>query len=102
MRHIATDIARGYDWPAEFNGRVLNNDFAQRWHGREDEQRAQAEAGRADYLAAVAEGRSDEVGVFVGEAIGLMRHVSPVADIMDDIVAQAAELLARRAPSFVT
>jgi nitronate monooxygenase len=102
VRHIATDIARGYDWPAEFNGRVLNNAFAQRWHGREGEQRAQAEAGRADYLAAVAEGRSDEVGVFVGEAIGLMRDVRPVAEVMDDIVDQAAMLLARRAPGFVT
>jgi nitronate monooxygenase len=102
VRHIATDIARGYDWPAEFTGRVLDNAFAQRWRGREDEQRAQAEAGRADYLAGVAEGRSDEVGVFVGEAIGLMHTVSPVAAVMDAIVGQAADLLANRAPGFVT
>jgi nitronate monooxygenase len=102
VRHIATDIARGYAWPAEFTGRVLDNDFAQRWHGREDAQRAQAEATRTDYLAAVAEGRSDQVGVFVGEAIGLMQDVSPVADVMEGIVGQATELLAKRAPAFAT
>jgi nitronate monooxygenase len=102
VRQIATDIARGYTWPAEFTGRVLNNDFAQRWHGREDEQRAQAEAGRADYLAAVADGRSDQIGVFVGEAIGLMQHVLPAAQVMTDIVDQAADLLGNRAPAFIT
>jgi nitronate monooxygenase len=101
VRHIATDIARGYDWPAEFTGRVLNNAFAQRWTGREDEQRAQAPAGRAAYLAAVGEGRSDEVGIFVGEAIGLMQAVRPVAAIMDDIVAEASDLLGKRGPGFL-
>jgi len=101
VRQIAADIARGYDWPAEFNGRVLDNAFVRRWHGHEDEQRAQAEAGRTGYRAAVAEGRTDEAGIFVGEAIGLMHDVRPVAAVMDDIVAQASDWLGKRAPSFV-
>ena len=33
-----------------------------------------AEAARPDYLAAVTEGRTEESGVFVGEAIGLMQE----------------------------
>jgi nitronate monooxygenase len=101
VRQVAADIARGFDWPAEFNGRVLDNDFVRRWYGREDAQRDQAETGRADYLSAVAEGRSEQVGIFVGEAIGLMHDVRPTAAVMDDIVDQAAELLAKRAPGFV-
>ncbi len=101
VRQVATDIARGYDWPAEFNGRILNNAFARRWHGREQDQRAQAEATRADYLAAVAQGRSDEAGIFVGEAIGLMHDVQPAAAVMDAIVGQAARLLGERAPALL-
>jgi nitronate monooxygenase len=101
VRHIATDIARGYQWPSEFNGRVLDNAFAKRWHGHEDEQRAQAESSRVAYLASVAEGRSDESGIFVGEAIGLMDAVRPTADVMEQIVDQASRLLGQSGPSFL-
>jgi nitronate monooxygenase len=101
VRQTVADIARGYDWPAEFNGRVLDNAFVRQWQGREDAQRAQAEAGRSGYLAAVAEGRTDQAGIFVGEAIGLMHDVSPVAAVMDDIVGQASDWLGRRAPGLV-
>ena len=96
IRQRAADIARGYDWPAEFTGRVLRNAFVDRWHGHEDQQRQGAEAGRAAYLAAVAEGRTAEVGVFVGEAIGLMHDIAPAADITQRIAAEAEALLRQR------
>src|SRR5208337_3958012 len=67
VRQRAADIARGHEWPEEFTGRVLNNAFARRWHGQEADQHAQAAATRAAYLAALAEGRTDEAGIFVGE-----------------------------------
>jgi nitronate monooxygenase len=101
VRQTAADIARGYDWPAEFNGRVLMTDFVRRWQGREDEQRDQAVATRPVYLAAVAEGRTQESGVFVGEAIGLMQDVKSTEAIIDDMIAQATGLLGERAPGFV-
>jgi len=82
IRQTAADIARGYDWPGEFTGRVLRTMFVARWHGREAEHRAAAEAARPEYLAAVAEGRTEDSGVFVGEAIGLMRGVSPVVELL--------------------
>ena len=96
IRQVAADIARGYDGPVEFTGRVLRTAFVERWHGREADQRAGAEAGRADYLAAVAEGRTAEVGVFVGEAIGLMRDIVPAADILARIASEAEALLRGR------
>jgi len=102
VRQIAADIARGHDWPTEFTGRVLDNAFVRRWHGRQEEQRAQAETSRPAYLAAVAEGRTEEAGIFVGEAIGLMHGVSPAAAIMDDVVGQAERLLGERGPSFLS
>jgi nitronate monooxygenase len=101
LRQIAADIARGYDWPAEFTGRVLNTDFVRRWQGREDEQRDQAESSRPAYLGAVAEGRTQEAGVFVGEAIGLMHDVKSTEAIIDALVAQATTLLGRHGPAFI-
>ena len=95
-------IARGYDWPEEFTGRVLRTAFAARWHGREAEHRAVAEAARPGYLAAVAEGRTEESGVFVGEAIGLMRDVSPAAEILTRMTKEAEALLRGRVAELVT
>lgn len=102
VRQKAADIARGYDWPEEFTGRILRNGFVQRWHGREAEQRAQAASARASYLAAIAEGRTDEAGIFVGEAIGLIHDIRPAVAIMEDVVRQAESLLRERAPSLLT
>ena len=43
IRQTSADIARCYDWPAEFTGRVLRTAFVSRWNGREAEHRAVAE-----------------------------------------------------------
>ena len=102
MRQTAADIARGYDWPKDFTGRVLNNAFVQRWHGREAEQRTQAASTRAAYLAAIEEGRTEEAGIFIDEAIGLIHDIRPAAAIMEDVVGQAESLLRDRAPSLLS
>ena len=60
-----------------------------------------AETARPDYLAAVAEGRTEESGVFIGEAIGLMRDVSPAAEILARVTKEAEASLRRRAAGFV-
>jgi len=99
VRQIVADIARGYDWPKEFTGRVLHNGFVQRWHGRAAEQRAEAASSRSAYLAAIEEGRTDEAGIFIGEAIGLIHDIRPAAAIMENVVGQAESLLCERAPS---
>jgi hypothetical protein len=61
-----------------------------------------AEAAHPDYLAAVAEGRTEESGVFVDEAIGLMRDVSPAADIPTRMTKEAEALLRGRAAELIT
>jgi nitronate monooxygenase len=50
----------------------------------------------------VAEGRAEEAGVFVGEAIGLMNTVDPAGAIIDRVIAEASRLLGERGPGFVT
>ena len=32
LRSTVTDIMRGYDWPKRYTGRVLRNEFTDRWH----------------------------------------------------------------------
>lgn len=93
LRGYSLDIAWGIDWPAEFTCRVLRNGFIERWHGREDEHRGKAAELRQEYFAAATAGRSDEIGVVVGEAIGLMNEIRPAAAIVDEVATEAERLL---------
>lgn len=93
VRQVATDIIRGLPWPEEFTGRVMRNAFTERWHGNEDALRAQADALRADYVAGMAAGDPDNVGVWFGEAAGMIRAVAPAGEIVASMVAQAEMLL---------
>jgi nitronate monooxygenase len=95
VRQRATDIARGYDWPAEFTARVLNNRFVQTWEHRPDEHRAMADALRPAYQAAVAAGDPDDAAVWVGEATGLIHDVVPAATIVERMIAEAEAAIAR-------
>jgi len=102
LRQRAADIARGFEWPAEFTGRVLRNAFTERWHGNEAEHRRQAATLRDAYFAGIANGDADNAGIFVGEAIGVMRNVMPAGEIVRAMAMQAEELLKRRGPGLVS
>lgn len=101
LRQRAADIARGFEWPPEFTGRVLRNAFTDRWHGNEAEHRRQAPALRNAYFAGLANGDADNAGIFVGEAVGIMESVMPAAEIVRQIIVQAENLLGRRGPGLV-
>jgi nitronate monooxygenase len=101
VRQIAADIAAGFDWPAEFTGRVLRNAFVERWAGREAEHRAAADGERPSYLAAVAEGQSDKIGIYAGEAVGMIHLSLPAAEVVAQVAAEAETLLRTRAGSFL-
>ena len=95
IRQTATDIARGYDWPAEFSARVLDNRFVQQWEHRPGEHRAMADANRVDYQAMAAAGDPDNVGVWVGEATGLINDVMSAAAIIERTAQEAEEIISR-------
>ncbi|UOM32868.1 nitronate monooxygenase family protein [Acuticoccus sp. I52.16.1] len=95
VRQSATDIARGYDWPDGYTARVLDNAFVARWEGDPAAHRAAADAEREAYAAAVAAGDPDNVGVFVGEAAGLINDAPPAAEIVRRTVAEAEAILRR-------
>lgn len=94
IRQRATDIARGYEWPPDYQARVLSNGFVRRWHGNEAALVAGLTAEAAAYAVAVTEGDPDRAGVFVGEAAGLIADVLPAAEIVRRIVTGAEAAIA--------
>jgi nitronate monooxygenase len=93
VRQTATDIARGYDWPQEFTGRVINNRFVRDWEHRPGEHRTLAASQRSTYAAKAAGGDPDDVGVWVGEATGLISDVAAATTIIDRTVAEAQQVI---------
>lgn len=78
------DIAQHYPWPATIPERVLRDEFAERWDGREDE------------LSAVVAGRHDPVVVVnAGQGIGAVAEARPAADLIASLCDGAAALLGR-------
>lgn len=73
------DIGRGAAWPAEFGGRALRHPYADKWHGREDELRADPEP-------------IDGPVTWAGQAAGLVTKPRSAADIVTDLATAEAYL----------
>jgi nitronate monooxygenase len=93
-RSRVSDIARGAPWPSKYPARTLRNRFFDQWSGREDELAADP-AARQAYLDAVATGGLPQEPVWASEAIDLITEMSPAADLVGALAAQAEEALAR-------
>jgi nitronate monooxygenase len=102
VRTTVVDIVRGYEWPQPFTGRALKTKFVTDWHGREQvlAEPATNAGERQRYWDAVGAGKVDEIGVFMGEAAGLIHEIAPAGAIVERIAADAARLLGS-AHSFV-
>jgi nitronate monooxygenase len=90
------DVVRGAPWPAIYPGRALRNTFSARWNGREDELAADQQAQEKAMLATAADDFSTRV-VWAGEGVDLIDDIPAAAEIIERIVAQAAETLTRGA-----
>ncbi len=66
------DIGRGIPWPSEYGGRALRHPYAEKWHGREDELRADPEP-------------MDQPAVWAGQAAGLVTAPRSAADIVREL-----------------
>jgi nitronate monooxygenase len=93
LRSIVFDISRRNVWPAPYNGRVMRNDHATRWFGRETDLMQNIEGEAARYAAAREAGDFDTAGVIAGESLGLIHDLPNAADIVTRTVTQAEELL---------
>jgi nitronate monooxygenase len=94
IRSILFDIARRNVWPAPYTGRVLRNEFSERWRGREAELMQHQAAEAARYDKAKAAGDFDTAAVIAGEAVDMISDIPPAAEVVDRMVRQASALLA--------
>jgi nitronate monooxygenase len=92
-RSRVSDVARGAPWPARYGARTIRNAFFDHWRGREEELAADAVARQA-YQDAVARGEPLEA-VWASEAIDLITTMSPAADLVAALAADAEHALAR-------
>jgi nitronate monooxygenase len=89
----AFDVGLRIDWPAEFGGRALRNQFSDEWHGHETALADDEEAGRT-MAQAVADQDMDVAPVWAVQAASLVNKKRAVADVIADF-AQAESLLRR-------
>jgi nitronate monooxygenase len=92
-RTSVVDIIRGKDWPQPYTGRVLVNDFVDRWHGKEAVLTGNLADESARYAEAAATGNFDEAAIHAGEAVDLIHDVLPAGKILSGMTAEAEQIL---------
>jgi len=95
LRTRVYDIVRQRDWPAGFDARLVGNSLIRKWHGNEAELLARLPEALDAFEKATATEDFDVVTMLVGEAVGLIHDVRPAADIVDEMVRAASEILNR-------
>src|SRR3954464_10791465 len=88
IRSMLFDIVRGNVWPAPYTGRVLRNEFSERWRGREAELMQHQADEAARYDKAKAAGDFDTAAVIAGEAVDMISDIPPAAEVIDRMVRQ--------------
>lgn len=88
------DVGQRLDWPARFPSRVLRNEFAGRWTGREAALAGDRDAG-AELAAGIAAEDQRIAPVDAGQGVGMLTESRPVAVVLDELSAGAQRLLAR-------
>jgi nitronate monooxygenase len=93
LRTSSTDIVRERYWPDRFNIRVVRNEFTDRWHGKENELRANRPAETTRVYAAIEAGDPAFAPIIAGEALGLIDEVEPAEKIVSRMIEEAADNL---------
>jgi nitronate monooxygenase len=97
VRTRGFDQIRGIDWPEHYSGRALANQFTERWLGREHLLSSAASSVAYDYAAALRDDNLDVRAIWTGEVVDLVRDILPAGQLVEQIVAQARQVLQRGA-----
>ena len=89
VRSILFDIARRNVWPAPYTGRVLQNNFSEKWSGRETELLQRQEEEATSYAAARAGADFDTAAVIAGEVVDLIADVPSAAEVVERMMTGA-------------
>jgi nitronate monooxygenase len=88
------DLAQHIDWPSDYPGRALMNQFWREWSGREDELAVTPEA-TAQLAEARRSGDYERAFVYAGQGVGLLGEELPAAAIVASMASEARRLLDR-------
>lgn len=88
------DIVQGIPWPPQYPGRALQNNFTQRWHGREPELRERLPEAQRDFQAARERGDLSQSYVYAGQAAGLVDEILPAGELVERLMREAEQTLA--------
>ncbi len=83
------DVVRGLEWPEEYTGRALRNDFLERWDGWEKELATAPDGEDEAFREAEQEGNTDISMVWCGEAVDLISDVPAAAELVRRVGAEA-------------
>lgn len=102
MKSNSVDVVRKRYWAnAEFVVRVLKNHFVSRRDGRESEMEEAIDVEHERFWNAFEAGDADNSGVVMGEVCGIIQEAPPAAQIVDDMIARACQLLGPSSPYVV-
>jgi nitronate monooxygenase len=101
VRTSVYDQIRAAAFPEGLADRVLRNAFVDRWHGRDDELRAEQDALRQQLAEAAQRNDTRVVDISAGVASGMIYGVEPAGAIVRRIVREAEQLLRDRATTLI-
>ena len=87
---------QGLPWPEGIAGRVRRNLFTDKWHGREDEVRANREQLAPVVKAAEQQQDIEQFAVYMGQSAAFVKEVGPAADVIQSICDDAERILRER------
>ncbi|WP_120498955.1 nitronate monooxygenase [Roseovarius sp. EL26] len=94
-RSSVFDMARGLDWPPDWNNRAMRNSFTRRWSEDIDGLARNLAEEQARFDAAWAADDTDIAAVIVGEAADLIRLREPAQTTLYRMISQAEDRLQR-------
>ncbi|MBN8984148.1 MAG: nitronate monooxygenase, partial [Rhizobiales bacterium] len=94
IRSSAIDVARGIDWPGQWNIRTLKNPAIVQWDRDLASLKSKVATEKPRYLQAAADGDTNVAAVIVGEAVDLINAEQGAAEIVANMVAGATKRLA--------
>jgi nitronate monooxygenase len=83
------DVVRGVQWPEEYTGRALRNDFLERWDGWEKKLATAPEGEDKAFQEAEQKGDTDIAMVWCGEAADLIHDVPAATELVRRIGTEA-------------
>jgi nitronate monooxygenase len=95
------DVANGRVWPGAY-ARVLRNRFIEEWLGREGELRRMRVQVAQSIARAREVGEVDAGVLLIGQTAGLIDSIEPAGDLVERIVREAEQHLARASATVLT